>query len=1763
MKLSLKSAVSALIVGTALLSSNAVAQNDSASGINGSQTNNVISDGSAGRVTLQNTVGHAVAVPFGPRMNLTGSFGDGPGYDANLFSVNAFIPNHIDPGRSLFFESVRGTVTFDGNGVGNVGFGYRQYSPTYDRVFGVSGWGTVDDAHTQTYYRAGASLESRGKYLDYFLNGYVIVGDDSRLISDVTFDTPVFGGNYIGLPRNRIEEFAYSGFDFETGGPLPMLGRYGVSAYLGLYYRTTSNFDDLAGVSVRVDANVTEDVNVGVRYTQDDVFGAQTYATVNLAMPAGPPANWFKPRRVRDRLNDPVQRDTRIATHIENFATFSPLLDPTTMMPIFVQHLDPDAPDGGTGTFLRPAGSIDDFVNTPGTNIVFVSAGEMSPDDLNGELVLFPGQRLLSEAVSHSFLGKRTVDGPVEEFDMPGFNPDAPFPTLMNTTGQTIVMGAGFNEVSGFIFDGTQDDETMPLASGYVNPTAAGFDVNRNIFVDTRRASVVTVVDSGFGIYELNAVFGAGDESDQGLVVAAAGPGTTLELRVAGNEVIDVTGPNEDVNDNFKLDPGEDVNGNGILDRGTAIEVDAVAGATINADDPFAEVMPTGIFDNLANDNGQGIIANANGGGTINSTWHGNVALRNQFDGAAINTNTGGTITAAFGPLPEVDDDDLIEDIVIVEEDVAANAILDPFTPDNTFDNNGTSDVPNHKGSGLHIRAFDGGTVVASIEDTQLNDNGFAGLAIEADEGTVGLMAERNRIARPNAGAEGVHFLVKESTTVAIFQENEITGTPPTLDEDGNLVVDANGDVIGNTDLSFGIGGKASGGTFMLTVGGPEEEDGNVFSGNAEAAIGLRLTGETAMTGVSATFSIQNNLIEGTVDPLNFGPMDEDIIIADEADFLGDGIRLLLFDSSVLEPSLIADNTITGNEGYGVSATAREDSTIDSLTILRNEISENGNTVTNVGGGVEIVREGNAMITSAAPGMRGVNIIDNEINNNVGIGVFLRAIAGGETALLYNVINNEIMENDLEGIRIEAESDVFMDIDIAMNWIVENGSDGISYTGIDFASVTGTWGLNSIIENGQNLTVADVVTASMQSPITDGATGSNDLTIDVSSVSFTMTTGGNGIFLDGNVGFNIDDMAPPDANTIVDPLIIGQNLIDGNRLDGINVFMNGGGFIAEIVDNEIINNFIDGVDVFGAGALVDILFAGNLVGIDSHDVARPNGGDGVQFQNFADIPLPFGLFEITMAENVISYNGTDKADPGIAGGRGIDILNKTDGQSEYTIVGNDISNNWFSGVYVMNTADPGQLQLGPADPLSANGDTGDVPITQLHFIENNVDGNGLVGVFPDANTGGFDFETNPTLFGLAIRVGTSDGFFITTADLLNPDGFPDDEYASDGRGGIVAEVVDNTFSGNAGEDVYIDSFVSTVDPIVNDPADDPIQYDPLARLDLRFIGNMGDSLDVTNSGASYNNSDQFKSPSPPFNSTSRDRNAQRLPFLITVATGSVTQMTFEGTVQDESIDPAMPMPVPTNTFLGDQQLPDIDDYFDGRPLTFTAVVDDMNNMNGAIIGQTRTIGDYTSTDDERRFTFFPPNTFVGFQIFGGDTFEVTRTPQADNFDVFVFDTASPANPITADGALNGGVVSFTSGAIGANERAVISDFFGGIQDDTGSIFLSSSFSTAPMVGDDFVVQVMAPGMGPSTFRVETVDPDGTGLEDGFEFTFDGFVLDDVDLFAPFDIYGLPLGEARGVAGINQTEVLPYGWTPILPPETIDFSNFPVFPVIVP
>jgi hypothetical protein len=163
-----------------------------------------------------------VPAPFGPRIGADARLGRGLGWDDDFLRATLFLPQHLDPGINLLFTSVNLGGTIDGGGIVNLGGGYRQYAPSIDRVFGASGWFDFDSGHQRSWYRAGVSLESLGRYLDFRLNTYHVVGRKTRPLFDGFVD-PFFEGPFLNVRHLRTVETSFSGVDAQTGGLLPFV----------------------------------------------------------------------------------------------------------------------------------------------------------------------------------------------------------------------------------------------------------------------------------------------------------------------------------------------------------------------------------------------------------------------------------------------------------------------------------------------------------------------------------------------------------------------------------------------------------------------------------------------------------------------------------------------------------------------------------------------------------------------------------------------------------------------------------------------------------------------------------------------------------------------------------------------------------------------------------------------------------------------------------------------------------------------------------------------------------------------------------------------------------------------------------------------------------------------------------------------------------------------------------------------------------------------------------------------------------------------------------------------------------------------------------------------------------------------------------------------------------------------------------------------------------------------------------------------------
>ncbi len=610
------------------------------------------------------------------------------------------------------------------------------------------------------------------------------------------------------------------------------------------------------------------------------------------------------------------------------------------------------------------------------------------------------------------------------------------------------------------------------------------------------------------------------------------------------------------------------------------------------------------------------------------------------------------------------------------------------------------------------------------------------------------------------------------------------------------------------------------------------------------------------------------------------------------------GLNLAFDNNSGGLTSTMSGNIVTGSGSHGAQITGMQNVTLD-LTIgddaaAQNMFNTNGGAglvidVTdnvklpsptianstfngNASDGLRIARHGSAMVDNAT-------IRTSTMSNNLGDGVDILAQSSNMTDE-YTLTGNTISGNTARGLAMRAEADADIVANLDMNTISTNGADGVELTQLqgvgDTPSFTGTWTRNTISGNGGHgveiAAIHNLVFGSNANPVPDTIISNNALTgilvnhpggtLDLNNVQINgngqqgilFNSNGNALNIDpsmvsnnGGNGLEINSMG---AGATVN---IAQTNFNGNNGSGV-VVNAGGGPTAVTIDQATFNtNTADGLQVNAN--------SGTTTVTATRSMFNGNQGDGLQVVNNA-----IGT-TVSLSNNIEMRNNVR---------RGANILNRANGTATVSIDDAMIRQNGQEGVYVVNTASANQnADADATTALLANGSVFATPILDFTLTATNVLDNGL--------SSGFDGT------GLVMRVGTSDG----STSVTDNGGFVSNGLGVlTGRGGVLAHVQNNTFGGNFGEDVIVESFVSTADPNITGGTWDAVtfnptgyQSDPLARLDLYFEGNTGDSTDVTRTGAFYNTDEPvFKSrlttqtPGGPFTSGTRDRNAQRQAF---------------------------------------------------------------------------------------------------------------------------------------------------------------------------------------------------------------------------------------------------------------------------------------------
>lgn len=591
----------------------------------------------------------------------------------------------------------------------------------------------------------------------------------------------------------------------------------------------------------------------------------------------------------------------------------------------------------------------------------------------------------------------------------------------------------------------------------------------------------------------------------------------------------------------------------------------------------------------------------------------------------------------------------------------------------------------------------------------------------------------------------------------------------------------------------------------------------------------------------------------------------------------------------------IRRNDINNNAEYGVRIDVQAAARIE-VAFDTNDVLGNGHTAGGNGFHPDDASGGFGGNSGAAGGV-GIfgfeeveivfNAVDSRINGNVGDGISIDAFDYRDTVRVdLNLTDVELNSNSLTGFR--SHGAVYADFDFVSTQVNSNGEDGVRVVAIE----------DKTQDARQNVRVAG---ADISFTSIGGQFNSN---------------GRNGVLLGQAVSAVFGTGSTTSEFT---------NTFDSNGEDGLKLTQDLGPTLQQLGRRRTVeadgnffrNNTGDGIDI-GHDASLE---GGNVehgyeVASDidvsiNNAVISGNGGDGIEYlaDSVHRVLAATGSGQDILTTNISSLHVSNSRIEG-NGQRGVDILNRVSEDSRITLTNNEILSNTWSGVYVVNTVSHSQLQSSPNDPLhrelDVSGgfsiDTPEIAVTsgqgfRSPNIELRVQGNNILdnGNQSSRSTVPLQFSTSTndssgtanddwisdfgtvtgTLGGLVVRAGTADTFgthlpTFTPNNTSLTGNFPG-TTAELGLSGVDAEVIDNTFNGNFGASVFLDSFVSVIPPqslgrfhVVNTPAPDPIwtqgYRDPLSRLDLVFRGNSGNSLDVTNGFAFVDNDEhKFKS----------------------------------------------------------------------------------------------------------------------------------------------------------------------------------------------------------------------------------------------------------------------------------------------------------------
>lgn len=197
-----------------------------------------------------------------------------------------------------------------------------------------------------TFYQGVVGGEILAEDFDVRLNGYLPFNDKkTHMTANTGRITPYLAGSGIFYDTAGIvTEEAQPGFDLELGVRVPAFEEQvdSIRVYGGIYHFEGDKTDNVSGFRTRLSTEITEDLQLGMRYQRDDVRGSQTFLEATVRFPFGNKKS-FRKDGLKSRLDESPERDIDIVTATKQ-------TDTGMAKPLLV---GPEGADGAAGTIQR------------------------------------------------------------------------------------------------------------------------------------------------------------------------------------------------------------------------------------------------------------------------------------------------------------------------------------------------------------------------------------------------------------------------------------------------------------------------------------------------------------------------------------------------------------------------------------------------------------------------------------------------------------------------------------------------------------------------------------------------------------------------------------------------------------------------------------------------------------------------------------------------------------------------------------------------------------------------------------------------------------------------------------------------------------------------------------------------------------------------------------------------------------------------------------------------------------------------------------------------------------------------------------------------------------------------------------------------------------------------------------------------------------------------------------------------------------------